>query len=278
MATHRIPVVLTTAGAAGNNEDVVGDNVSVVNAMHRSLLGTEEIAANALRSYFVDFYITQALDGGFAQYAFMAPDREELDRWVREGLAAMGAVEHLDLFDRCAGLYDRIAEDELEGILGGGSSSRTDGAIAMDDLDAEFEDLFEDEDVTGLNAAWLRGQACLLVLEEPALAAHIAERAAGIADLEQRQAAVEEALEDVPEFELIIRELCDVAGHQLEQIILGDPDFEQDGETTLAWRFTTDQGEFVMIEDDFEAVMINPQTREVIAVVEFELDEDQAEV
>lgn len=190
MAVHRIPVVLTTAGATGNNEDVVGDNVSVVNAMNRSLVGTDDIAPNALRSYFVDFYITQALDGGFAQYAFMAPDRAELDRWVREGLAAMGAAAHLELFDRCAGLYDRIAEDELEGFLGDGAGSiRSDGAAAMDDLDAEFEDLFEDEDVTGLNAAWLRGQPCLLVLDEPGLAAHIAERAAGILDLEERRGA-----------------------------------------------------------------------------------------
>jgi len=97
MTSTQFPVILTTEGAAASNEDVVGDNVSVVNAMYRALLNSEEIAPNALRSYFVDFYLAQALDGGFAQYVFMSPDRSELDVYIREGLEAMDATGHLEL-------------------------------------------------------------------------------------------------------------------------------------------------------------------------------------
>ena len=122
-----------------------------------------------------------------------------------------------------------------------------------------------------LNAAWLRSQADLLVLAEERARAHIAERVARIPDLAERQAeAAEEALLDAPEFELIIRELCDMAGHTLEQITMGDPNYEHNGETTLAWHFTTEQGEFLMLEDDEEAFMINPRTQEILAAVEFE--------
>ena len=59
---------------------------------------------------------------------------------------------------------------------------------------------------------------------------------------------------------------------------MGDPNYEHNGETVLAWHFTTERGEFIMIDDDEEAVMINPQTQEILATVEFELDEDLVEV
>ena len=54
------------------------------------------------------------------------------------------------------------------------------------------------------------------------------------------------------------------------QITMGDPNYEHNGETTLAWHFTTEQGEFLMLEDDDEAFMLNPRTKEILAAVEFE--------
>lgn len=278
MTTHQFPVVLTTEGAAADNEDVVGDNVSVVNEMYQALLNADEIAPNALRSYFVDFYLAQALDGGFAQYVFMTPDREELDAYIREGFEAMGAKEHLELFNRTAALYDLLSEQDTEAYLedeNDAEEQRSEGVIAMEELDNEFEELLESEDVTGLNAQWLRGQEGLLVLGADELADHIATRVATVTDLDARRAEAE--LEDAPEFELVIRELCSVAGHELVKITMGDPNFEHNGANVLAWHFTTDQGEFLMIDDDEEAVMIDPISKEIIATVEFELDDELAE-
>jgi hypothetical protein len=278
MTTNQFPVVLTTEDAASDNEDVVGGNVSVVNEMYLALLNADEIAPNALRSYFVDFYLAQALDGGFAQYVFMTPDREELDAYIREGFEAMGAKAHLELFNRTAALYDLLSEQDTEAYLEDESDSeseRSEGVIAMEELDNEFEELFESEDVTGLNAQWLRGQEGLLVLDAEELAAHIATRVATVTDLEARRAEAE--LEDAPEFELVIRELCSVAGHELVKISMGDPNYEHNGEKVLAWHFTTNKGEYIMIDDDIEAVMIDPQAKEIIATVEFELDDELAD-
>ena len=145
----------------------------------------------------------------------------------------------------------------------------------MEALDNEFEELFESEDVTGLNAAWLRGQEGLLILDAEELAAHIATRVETVTDLEARRA--EAALEDAPEFELVIRELCSVAGHELVKISMGDPNYEHNGAKVLAWHFTTNKGDYIMIDDDIEAVMIDPQAQEVIATVEFELDDELAD-
>ena len=74
----------------GSDADVVDANVDVVNAMYAELLDIGEIAPNALRSYYVDFYLTQALGGGFAQYVFTAPEREDIDAYIRAGLEGHG--------------------------------------------------------------------------------------------------------------------------------------------------------------------------------------------
>ncbi|WP_249777222.1 hypothetical protein [Arthrobacter sp. C9C5] len=281
-ATDHAPV-LTRESLNGGNVDVVDNNVDVVNAMYAELLDAEEIAANALRSYYVDFYLTQSLGGGFAQYVFTVPEREEIDTYVREGLAGMGAAAHLDLFNRSVAAYDSLSEEEAEAYLDGDAELGVeDGAVAvpeavqlLEQLDDEFEPLLETEDIVALNAAWLRSQPDLLVLDEDELDRHIHERVSRIPNLAERQAAAaEEELSSAPEFELIIRELCEVAGHTLLKITMGDPNHDHNGERVLAWHFTTDQGEFLMLEDDEEAYMIHPETREIVAAVEFEDDSD----
>ena len=268
------PVVLATESAEAANEDVVDSNVTVVNAMYAELLDAPEIAPNALRSYYVDFYLTQALAGGFAQYVFTVPEREEIDAYVREGLEGMGATAHLALFNRTAEAFDALSEEDADIYLDGdtdGESATPEPVRGLEELDEAFESLLETEDIIALNAAWLRGQEGLLLLDEEQLELHIAERVAQIPNLAERQAeAAEEALENAPEFELIIRELCDVAGQELQKITMGDPNYEHNGETILAWHFTTDQGDFIMVEEDDEAFMISPTTKEIIAAVEFE--------
>jgi hypothetical protein len=291
MTSSAYPVVLTVEAAAGggiaSDAEIIDSNVAVVNSMYQELLGPGEIAANALRSYFVDFYLTQSLGGGFAQYVFTAPDREELDTYIREGLEGMGAAGHVTLFDRTAEAFDSLSEEEadiyLDGEADGGKSDEAgelpERVQAMEDLDAQFESLLETEDIVALNAAWLRGQEGLLVLSDDELTAHIAQRVAALPDLEERRAeAEEEALENAPEFEVIIRELCDIAGYELQKITMGDPNYNHNGETVLAWHFSTNHGDFLMIEDDDEAFMLNADTREIVAAVEFEeLDEDLVE-
>jgi hypothetical protein len=274
MITSQQPVVLTSSSIESSDEDVVEANVSIVDAMHTALLRTEEMSPVAVRGYYVDFYLTQALEGGFAQYVFTAVDRAETDTLIREGMAGMGAAAHLDLFNRTVAAYDNLSEEDEEHYLDGGldeSGETPDGVLRMEELDGEFEELLERENITSLNAAWLRGQADLLVLDDEEVGAHIERLVAQIPDLPERQAQADaEALEDAPDFEVIIRELCSIAGYELTRITMGDPNYVHDGGKTLAWHFSTDHGDFLMVEEDDEAFMINPGTQEIVAAVEFE--------
>lgn len=284
MPNNEYPVVLTTDSPDAG--EVVDSNVDVVNSMYQELLGTGEIALNALRSYYVDFYLTQSLGGGFAQYVFTAPEREELDSYIRDGLEAMGAAAHFDLFNRTVAAFDDLSDAEADAYLDGDSDDYddddTDGAeqpsaavLGLEELDAEFEALLEVEDITTLNAAWLLRQEGLLVMDPDELNAHIAVRVSGVPDMAERQAEAEQdARENLPAFEVIIRELCDTAGYTLEKITMGDPNYLYEGMKVLAWHFATDHGDFLMIEEEEEAYMINPANGEIIAAVEFEDDDD----
>lgn len=278
MTTSQNPVVLTKASIEAGSEEVVDANVHVVNAMYGSLLDSREISPVALRSYYVDFYVTQSLEGGFAQYVFTA-DRDEVDQLIREGLESMGATAHLELFNRTVSVFDALSEEDEESYLDGdldAEEESSDAVRTMEEIDGEFEELFETQNITALNAAWLLGQESLLVLDDEELSAYIERQVALLPDLEERQArADEEELDDAPDFEIIIRELCDVAGYELEKITMGDPNYVHNGEKTLAWHFSTDHGDFLMVEEEDEAFMINPESQEIVAAVEFEeVDDD----
>ena len=189
MITSQQPVVLTSSSIDSSDEDVVEANVSIVDAMHTALLRTEEMSPVAVRSYYVDFYLTQALEGGFAQYVFTAVDRSETDTLIREGMAGMGAAAHLDLFNRAVEAFDDLSEEDEENYLDGGLDDTQDtpeGVLRMEELDGEFEELLESENITALNAAWLRGQAELLVLDDEEVGAYIERLASMITDLPEQ--------------------------------------------------------------------------------------------
>ncbi|MGO4236975.1 DMP19 family protein [Pseudarthrobacter sp. YAF2] len=274
MITTPQPVVLTSSSIEASDEETVQANVTVIDAMHTALLHTEEMSPVAVRSYYVDFYLTQALEGGFAQYAFLALDRAATDTLIREGMAGMGATAHLELFNRAVESYDALSEEDTELYLDGSvddDGDVPDGVLRMEELDGEFEELLEQENITALNAGWLRRQADLVVLDDEEVGPYIQGLVAHIPDLPERRAQAEaEALEDAPDFEVIIRELCDIAGYGLTKITMGDPNYIHDGEKTLAWHFSTDNGDFLMVEEEDEAFMINPETQEIVAAVEFE--------
>jgi hypothetical protein len=187
MTTSQQPVVLTSSSIEGRDEEVVEANVAIIDAMHNALLATEDMSPVAVRSYFVDFYLCQALEGGFAQYAVMAAARSAMDTLVREGMAGMGAGAHLDLFNRAVDAYYALTAETAAAYLDGidGIGAVPDGVFRMEELDGEFEELLERENITALNARWLRGQADLLVLDDEEVGPYIQRLAATLVPREK---------------------------------------------------------------------------------------------
>ncbi|NUP73944.1 MAG: hypothetical protein HOQ07_04745 [Sinomonas sp.] len=198
MSTNQHPVVLPAEALEASDGEVVDANIDIVNAMYSELLGEDEIATNALRSYYVDFYLTEALDGGFAQYVVSAGEREDIDGFVRDGLREMGASRHLELFEATSDAFDALSDADAEEYLEG-DGEPSEAVKALEALDDRFEETLDDEDLVALNAAWLRGQEGLLALDDDAIEDEIARRVGLIPDLEARRAEAEALAEGLDE-------------------------------------------------------------------------------
>lgn len=116
-AQQNPPVVISAEALEEGPDAVVESNIDVVNAMLGELLAEDEISQNALRSYYVDFFLTQVLVGGFTEYAFASGWNTEVNARVAEGLEAMGAAEHLALFRAAVEEFEKLSPEAREAIL-----------------------------------------------------------------------------------------------------------------------------------------------------------------
>ena len=180
----------------------------------------------------------------------------------------MGATAHLDLFNRTVAAFDSLSEDEADAYLDGDRTWKDGSDAASRTRSGSWK-----SSTASSKPCWKRRphRPQRGLAPRPARppgpgrrGSRPPHRRARVPDPEpgrtpgrgrRRRPA------DAPEFEVIIRELCDVAGHALVKITMGDPNYDHDGQTALAWHFTTDQGEFLMLEDDDEAFMIHPDTQ-----------------
>ncbi|MCB4208420.1 hypothetical protein [Arthrobacter sp. UM1] len=152
-----------------------------------------------------------------------------------------------------------IYEEDLKGLYEG----------AFDELDEAYEELSETRDLTVLNAAWLKSRPDLRPLPAEQIDDEVSRLASEVPGIDERRSAAEADIEELPEHEALIMELVDVAGQDLEEIQGRDSDFAWEG-MKGGWRFTTNEGAFIMVDDDDHALMVSLETNEAVAELEFE--------
>ena len=120
--------------------DVVYSNITFLNALQSEHFAPTELSADAMRSYYVDYYLAQVNNGGFSQFVYNSGWEQETIRCVREGLLAMGANQHYELFNQSATILDRLGPDGLEKFF----ESEYFGENEERDILNEFDDKFYD--------------------------------------------------------------------------------------------------------------------------------------
>lgn len=171
MADHTSQDAIVVLQASVTHDDpgeIVGSNVWFVNALFDQYLTADEIAADALSSYYVDYYLAQVNNGGFSQFVYNSRWSPLVLRLVRKGMLAMGAKRHLEVFERGAKLVEAFGPDRLRAYFASeyfGENPDRDELNAPND---EFSAVEEVEDLLALNAAWLRKhpRLCPLPTEE----------------------------------------------------------------------------------------------------------------
>jgi hypothetical protein len=258
-------IVSDQSVASADPYDIVCSNIEVVNALFGEHLRADEIAPDALRSYYVDYFLAQVNNGGFSQFVYNSRWSPLMNGFIREGLAAMKAVGHLALFNESAALVERLGADRLQTFL---ESEYFDDNAERDSLDANndrFSELSETEDLIALNAAWLRSLPGLKVKTADEIKAEIARCGAALPDREER---VRAALESEPRYMKLIRALIAEAGQELSRVTGGDPNYQHNGQRIVAWHFLTDKGHHYMVDADGKAVMFDGTTKAVVTEID----------
>ena len=245
--------------------DVVYSNITFLNALQSEHFAPTELSADAMRSYYVDYYLAQVNNGGFSQFVYNSGWAEDTIRCVREGLLAMGATQHYELFNQSASILDRLGPDGLERFFESEYFGDNEERDILNEFDDKFYDLSEREDLIKLNADWLKGLPNLVVMTIDEMKEEVERRAAGLPDREARAA---EAIANEPRFMKLMRALCAKAGHEFSHATAGDPTHEYDGQQTLAWHFITDKGHHYMVDADGKAMMFDGDSNEQIVTID----------
>ncbi|MFG0333670.1 MAG: DUF4375 domain-containing protein [Maioricimonas sp. JB049] len=258
-------IVSKQALASDEPFDLVDSNIEFLNNQFEQHLRPEELSPDGLRSYYVDYYLAQVNNGGFSQFVYNSGWDPEINGLICEGLEAMGAERHRQHFEAAAGLLDQLGPDRIDKFFESDYFDENEERDELDEYDDRFAAIEEEENLIMLNARWLRQLPHLVALEPEEIAAEVERRAAALPDREERIAA---ALEAAPRFEKLIRALCTEAGHDLDRITAGDPAFEWNGQSLVAWHFLTDKGHFYLVDAGGTARMMDGDSDEQICEIE----------
>jgi len=243
----------------------IQSNISFINAQLDQWLRPHEIAADAMCSYYVDFYVAQVENGGFAQFVYNCnADPLVLDQ-VGRGLQAMQAPRHAALYAASRALLEQMDEDTLQAFMDGDYFGDNPARDALDRHSDAFFALAEAEDLIALNSAWLRAHPQLVVLSIEEMQAEVQRRGAALPDRLERIAA---ALQNEPRYMKLIRRLCADSGHTLDRVTAGDPSHQHNGSQALAWHFLTDRGHFYLLDLDGIARMHDADSQALVAQIE----------
>ncbi|WP_306350406.1 DUF4375 domain-containing protein [Flavobacterium sp. '19STA2R22 D10 B1'] len=146
-----------------NNSDpyaIIQSNITVVNLLLEEGYDPELIKKEAFISYYVDYYLAQVNNGGFAQFVYNSSWNEEIVLLIEEGLESMKATLHLAYFRNRAKFVSSLAEEVIDAFL------ETDLFGENKLRDQMNDDSFYTikEDLIALNSSWLKKQPDLLVL------------------------------------------------------------------------------------------------------------------
>jgi hypothetical protein len=153
-------IISETASKSGNPQDVIHSNISIINLMREEGVDDEFIHEDALMSYYLDYYASKYTEGNFAKFVYDSRWNKELNELIEEGLALIGAVKHLELFQAQAKRVKLLSTVKIGKFLSG----KFEGVNPTRDLlnnNAFFE---LDENLVELNADFLKNHPDFEVL------------------------------------------------------------------------------------------------------------------
>lgn len=245
--------------------DIIMSNIDSLNEAFNRYLDYDDVSVAALQSYHVDYYLAQVENGGFSQFVYNTRWDSKIVGWVRDGLIAMQAKKHAALFEKSAAILNQFTPEQLAQYLEGEYFGENHQRDSLSQFDDAFYNLNEREDLIEINSQWLKKHPQLKVLDEAEIADYLDQAATKIPNLEQR---IEAAKKNQPRYFKIIQALCAAVEQDLEEITMGDPSHEYQGEQILAWHFLTEQGHFYMLDLGDKAQMYQGESKDLVVEID----------
>lgn len=157
-------IVSVRAVDADDPYDIIWSNRTFIDAQLDAGVDATQLAPDAMRSYYVDFYRGEVENGGFSQFVFNTEWDPTVIQYLREGLKAIGAKKNLAMFEQAAAVFESMDEARQQQFLGGeyfGEDKNRDELAAFDE---KLFSLFESEDLIGRNSQWLKAHPKLVAV------------------------------------------------------------------------------------------------------------------
>jgi hypothetical protein len=239
-----------------NRHLVIRSNIDVVNLLFEGMLHADEIAAEALQSYFVDYLYAQVMNGGFSQFVFNSRWSEKVVPHVRAGLIAIGATRQHDMLEVGADFIAHAGRAWLDDYLASDYFGDNEDRDRLDDaVSGDIADELRDR-----NATWLRSLPNLVVANHADILAEVERRSNALSDRAERIAQARAA---EPRDLRLIRALCEHVGHELDRRTAAGLRM-LDGEKVWCYFFVTDRGPHFMIDLGTSAVMFPTDRGDIV--------------
>ncbi len=158
-------IISETAANSGNPQDIINSNISVINLMREEKIDDDFIHEDALMSYYLDYYYSNCVEGNFAQFIHKSRWNTELNELIEEGLALIGATNHLELFKQQCKKVQLMSGVKREKFF----KSKLEGVNEIRDV-LNSDTFFElEENLAQLNAAFLKNHPDTQILSVDAM-------------------------------------------------------------------------------------------------------------
>lgn len=127
--------------------------VDITNLFFYNQIRIDEIPEKMIEIYYVDYYITQMMNGGFSQFAVNSLADKEIFSYIESGLSKIGATKNLDLFLQNAKKLSNLDRKIFDNFTRNYANSDRNEIVLMllTQLDDHFFDLNNDESYRTLN-------------------------------------------------------------------------------------------------------------------------------
>jgi len=221
-------IISKSSFKTADSHQIIDSNIQYITKLFQHNISDSNIYEDALKSYYIDYYLSHILHGGFSSFIEHITNKPKILFYIREGLNSIQAHNHLELLIHAI----QINPETLQSFS------------LFNTLFSEYQ---EKENLVTLNALWIKAHPQILLIKEEDFDKKVQEHLKSI-KAEKRHVK-------------IIKELCSIANEEFIRVTAGDKNsLYHDG----LWYFKTDKGSYYMIEKDHLVTMYDSETKESV--------------